>query len=151
MQVIYLVLFLIIKYRSKNDHKPIYKTEKDSKEEVDDLKEDDLSSAQEITMNITKKFERKYQNIIFLGILCIIGIFCYFYRKFFEKDQFRNAKQSIGVFCEIVDFVLLSYIILKQKLYKHHFIFAGIIALVLLILFCISIPYLESEYMFKQI
>ena len=137
---------LIIKYRSKNDHKPIYKTKNDSIEEVDNMTEDDLSSGKENTMNITKKFERKYQNIIFLGILCIISIFCYFYRKFFEKDQFRNAKQSIGVFCEIVDFVLSSYIILKQKLYKHHFIFAGIIALVLLILFCISIPYLESEY-----
>ena len=71
---------LIIKYRSKNDHKPIYKTKKDSKEEVDDLKEDDLSSAQEITMNITKKFERKYQNIIFLGILIIIFFLFQIYR-----------------------------------------------------------------------
>ena len=105
---------LIIKYRSKNEYKPIYKTKKDSKEEVDDLKEDDLSSAQEITMNITKKFERKYQNIIFLGILCIIGIFCYFYRKFFEKDQFRNAKQSIGVFCEIIDYICLERTICWQ-------------------------------------
>ena len=60
---------LIIKYRSKNDHKPIYKTKNDSIEEVDNMTEDDLSSGKENTMNITKKFERKYQNIIFLGIL----------------------------------------------------------------------------------
>ena len=79
----------------------------------------------------------KIKSIIFLSALCAMGLFCYFFRYFFESEDFRDAKQSIGIFFDIAGYILLSYLILKQKLYKHSYISSGIIAFVLIILFII--------------
>ena len=113
---------LIIKCRSKNDNQEIIDKEKKLKEENEEL----MNKLLPVPTNTFKKREmkkRRYQNIIYIGILCIIGFSCYLYRKFFEKNEYWDAKQTIGVFFEIVDFVGLSYILLSQKLFKHHFIF----------------------------
>ena len=140
---------LIIKCRSKNDNQEIIDKEKKLKEENEEL----MNKLLPVPTNTFKKREmkkRRYQNIIYIGILCIIGFSCYLYRKFFEKNEYWDAKQTIGVFFEIVDFVGLSYILLSQKLFKHHFIFLGIIALVLLILFIISIPFVNKDYILSS-
>ena len=95
-----------------------------------------------------KKNERKNKliNILFLSFLCIIGIFCQFYRKLFEKEEYRYAKQSVEIFFQIISLSILSLLILNQKLYKHHFISLGIITFLLLILFIVSIPFMEKIF-----
>ena len=90
--------------------------------------------------------KRKIINVLFIILLCGVGIFCQFYRKLFEKKEFTNAKNSIKIFFYIIFFVLLSYFILHQKLYKHHFISLGIITVILLILFIISLHFMESIF-----
>jgi hypothetical protein len=87
---------------------------------------------------------------LFLFSLCILGLFCYFYRFLFEISEFAEEKQSIGIFFEIADYVVLSRFILKQKLYKHNFVSAGIISAILMILFIISFPYIETKYIFRS-
>ena len=141
---------LIIKYRSINNDKSIVKLkqETEEKEEDDDDAGKDILTTQSTFLEKRKK--GKYRDAIYLGILCIIGFLCYLYRKIFEKDEYWDAKQTIGVFFEIVDFVGLSYILIKQKLFRHHFISLGIIAIVLLILFFVSIPYLDKGYIFSS-
>ena len=95
---------------------------------------------------LKKKNERKrlIQSIVFLFILCLLGIFCYFYRKLFEQPEYELAKQSIGIFFEIFDYTLLSYFILRQKLYRHNFISAAVIAFVLVILFILTIFHIDG-------
>ena len=94
---------------------------------------------------IIKKNKRKKTiiKITFMALLCGIGMFCQFYMKLFENKKYRNAKQSIQIIFYIISLTGFSYLILKQKLYKHHFISLGIISVILIILFILSIPVLE--------
>ena len=76
--------------------------------------------------------------------LCATGMFCYFFRKLFETPEYQYAKQSIGIFFEIISLTLFSFVILNQKLYKHHYISLGIISALLLALFILSISFMEN-------
>ena len=100
----------------------------------------------ELKLNISKK--NKIKSFLFLALLCLIGFFCYFYRYLFENDEYRVAKQSIGILFDIAGYIILSYFILKQKLYKHSYVSSGIIAFILLILFILSIFHMKREYIF---
>ena len=82
--------------------------------------------------------------------LCAMGLFCYFFRYFFEKNEYRKAKQSIGIFFDITGYIILSFFILKQKLYLHSYVTMGIIGVILLALFIISTFYIEGEYILKS-
>ena len=135
---------LIVKYRTKNAN---------NKHKIfDNYKIDtNLTNNFSVTNTIVilrEKKKRKLQTYSFLFSLSILGLFCYFYRFLFEKTEFKVEKQSIGIFFEIADFILLSYFILKQKLYKHNFVSAAIIAGILMILYFVSFPYIETEYIF---
>ena len=100
----------------------------------------------ELKLNISKK--NKIKSFLFLALLCLIGFFCYFYRYLFENNEYRVAKQSIGILFDIAGYIILSYLILKQKLYKHSYVSSGIIAFILLILFILSIFHMKREYIF---
>ena len=136
--------FLIIKLRTKKAN---------NKEEKLVIKknyeQDENSTINEIN-ELSKKIKKKrlIQNIIFLIILSLSGWFCYFYRYLFEKKEFEFAKQSVGIFFINFVYIALCIFILKKKIYKHNYVSSLIIALVLLILFIITIFYMESEYIF---
>ena len=93
------------------------------------------NTIEDLKMRNTKKM--KIKSSLFLALLCAMGLFCYFFRYFFEKDEYRNAKQSIGIFFDIAGYIILSYLILKQKLYLHSYITMGIISGILIVLFII--------------
>ena len=166
-----IIPFLIIKIRTKNT-KEIEKSTELNKENVNEkgiIETRALSVVKGIIETRTISFvnygltneitelkkkndkKRTIYNIIFLFILCIMGLFCYLFRWLFELEEFSEPKQSIGIFFEIFDYALLSYFILKQKLYKHHFVSAGIIAVLLIILFIITIPYRKNNKFFLSI
>ena len=110
-----------------------------------------LNMANTITELKTQNAKKmKIKSIIFLLALCAMGLFCYFFRYFFEDKDYRDAKQSIGIFFDIAGYILLSYLILKQKLYKHNYISSGIIALILLILFIISAFYISWGFIWRS-
>ena len=145
------VPFLVIKLRTKKKRK---------KKEPEDSKplkiiyangNDSVNSKSEIN-KLSKKLNKKrlIKNIIILILLCVLGGFCYFYRYLFEVKAYEIPKQSVGIFFIIFDFIALSYFVLKQKLYKHHFVFSGIIAFILLILFIITVFYMKSEDIFPS-
>lgn len=102
----------------------------------------------ELKIKNTKK--RSLQSIAFLAVLCAMGLFCYFFRHFFEEDYYRDAKQSIGIFFDIACYIILSYFILKQKLFLHSYVSAGIMAFILLILFIISIFYITWDIIWRS-
>ena len=92
------------------------------------------------------KRKRKIINILIMILLCIIGMFCQFFAKIFSNMSDINAKQSIAIFFYIIILIMLSYFFLNQKIYKHQLISMGIITVVLLILFIISIPFMDSIF-----
>ena len=92
-----------------------------------------------------KIFIKKIINfIIFLTALAALGIFSVYAGYYFKKKTYSNAKYSVRTFFEITNFAVLSYFILHQKLYKHHFISYGLTTLILIILFIISYPDLQD-------
>ena len=97
-----------------------------------------------IKKNIKK---RKIRNILYIISLSALGIFSFYYTIFFHK-KYDYSKQSVGTFFQIFDYIMLSYFILKQKLYKHHFVSAGIIGFTLVILFIITIFYINGDDIF---
>ena len=101
-------------------------------------------------LKIQNQKKRKIESIIFLGGLCVVGLFCYFFRYFFEEDSYRDAKQSIGIFFDIAGYIILSYLLLKQKLYLHSYVSSGIMAIILLICFIISIFYIEGDIIWRS-
>ena len=87
--------------------------------------------------------KRKLISFLLIVILCCIGIFCQLYRKLFIKPEFEIGNQSIELLFDILTLIALSYFILHQKLYEHHFVSSGIMVAILLILFILSIPYMD--------
>ena len=107
--------------------------------------------ANEIPRIIEKRDKtRKIKSLIFLIILSIINLWCYLYIFIFSDIKYEFAKQSIGVFFDIGFYTLLSFLILKQKLYKHHFFSLIVIAVLLLALFIISIFYMDKNKIFQS-
>ena len=107
------------------------------------------SEIDKFTKKINKK--KRIKGIIYLMILCAIGILSYLYTLFFEDSKYKLTKKSLGILFEIVFFVLLSFLFLKQKLYKHNFICLVSISVSLLIMFIISVFYMESQYILESI
>ena len=92
---------------------------------------------------------KKIKRIILLLILCILGCWCYIYRLIFEKDEYEFAKQSIGIFFDISEYIIFSYFILKQKLYLHNFVSVGVISVFLIIIFIFSVFHMDSDHIFS--
>ena len=136
---IFSAIFLLIAYRrSKKISSISMRLTKENEIRKDILLNNHMINEIE---ELKKKNEKrtKIKSILFLILLCITSMFSYLYRLIRKKDEYTDAKQSIGIFLYICFFILLSYIILKQKLYKHSYISAGTIALVLLVLFILTI------------
>ena len=146
-----IIFVLIIHYRSKNRKKLISSSEslkinEDNENNEENEEENDKQFLTERHISVVETLEkknikcRKIKSFIFLVFLCANGLFCYIYRILFEdRKNYIIYQQSIGVFFYIGFIILLSYFILKQKLYKHNFISMGIIAFILLILFIVSV------------
>ena len=136
--------YLIIKFRSKRKNKEKEKTEEK------DFNEDDKKGE----LNLIIKKQNKIlliKNVLFLLLLCFLGFFFYYFNYWKKDNTYRYAKQSMGIFFTINNYIILSYLILNQKLYKHNYVSAGIISFVLLILFIITTFYINSEDYFPSI
>lgn len=128
------IFFLIFKIRNR----------KSASEKINSMKDDEIEGS--IAFKELEK-ERRKKNILrflFLIVLCGVGMFCQYYRKLFEKDEYSMTKQSVGIFFEIISLATFSYFILHLKLYKHHFISLSIITLFLVIFFLASYSFMEN-------
>ena len=142
-------LMLIVKYRSKKRHKsPI----RENFEENKDNENGELVRISDpIELKIKKnEFKSTRNNILFLVGLSALDFIAYFV-NLYEYDRKVVNKiflNSIGIFFEIINFGLLSFFILKQKYYRHHFLPFGIIIFGLIILF---ITYVVEKLNFHPI
>ena len=133
------IIFLIIsKYKNKSRKK-----EMESKfiEETDKILENNNENEQiEIEF---KKLNRKknINSIFFLIVLSLINVGSYFYNYYVGDNNIKFSRNTIGIIFEIIIYFALSFIFLKQRFYKHHF-------LVCIIMF-VSLIGLFINYLFQ--
>ena len=140
-----IIFLLIVQHRSKSKKNIIFSEELiNEREEIYQYSSKGRISEVELVGKIIDK-KRKIKNAIFLTILCAIGLLSDIYKIIFNEYEYDEVQHSLGVFLYIGFFILLSYLILKQKLYKHHFVSAGVTAFILLILFFILILIDDNE------
>ena len=144
------IFLIIVHVRTRKKETKIIETKEEGSDKLENKRTMSLSESLTMTNTITEikianKRKMRLKSYLFLGGLCLLGLFCYFFRKFFEQSSFRITKQSMGIFFDIAGYIILSYLILKQKLYLHSYVTMGIIAFVLLCLFIISIFYVEDK------
>ena len=99
-----------------------------------------------IVETLGEKNEKKHKIkiILFLVGLSAIAMFCYLYNSYLDKDEYKYAKPSVKIFFNIIDLTILSYFIINQKLYKHHFISLGVFTVSLIVIFIISFPFMSE-------
>ena len=102
---------------------------------------------------VTKKINKrkKIKGSIYLTLLCAIGLLSYLYIYFFGDNDYKFVKRSFGILFEIIVFVLLSYLLLKQKLYLHNYICLIGISLSLIIIFILTLIYAEGQYILRSL
>ena len=102
-----------------------------------------LGTIEETRKRIQK--DTKLKSILFLLGLSIIGFLSYFFGFIKTSKKYKYTQQSLGIFFVMFEFIILCKLILKQKFYKHNWISAGIIVLILIILFIITTNYLSKD------
>ena len=134
------ILLLILKIRTKssinknpknNEHIRVLITKIESSIHMEEL--------------VIKK-RKKIKSALFLGLLCVLGLSTFYSRYLFEKKEYFYAKQSTRTFFEMINYAGLSFLILKQKLYKHHYVSAGCISIMLIVIFIFSVPYMKKIF-----
>ena len=140
-QLLFIVFILIKKCRSK---KSPGKINLEKKLEADDKKEEKIKSQieTELQKNDAKKFRRNILILFGLSALDLAAFFINYY--YYGESGIKIYLNTIGIIFEIITFGLLSYFILKQRFYKHHYVSFGIIFILLMTLFIIYV--IETEF-----
>ena len=144
------VPLLIVYYRTKKAENDLIEIKEENTEKLESVKtlthNDTLFKTNTIAdLKVANTRKKRMKSYIFLGGLCILSLFCYYYRYFFEKYSTREFKQSMGIFFDIGGYIVLSMLILKQKLYFHNFVSMGIIAVLLIVLFIMTTVCIEDK------
>ena len=142
--------FLIVYFRTKKAENDLIEIKEENTEKLESVKtlthNDTLFKTNTIAdLKVANTRKKRMKSYIFLGGLCILSLFCYYYRYFFEKYSAREFKQSMGIFFDIGGYIVLSMLILKQKLYFHNFVSMGIIAVLLIVLFIMTTVCIEDK------
>ena len=144
------VPLLIVYFRTKKAENDLIQIKEENTEKLESVKtlthNDTLFKTNTIAdLKVANTRKKRMKSYIFLGGLCILSLFCYYYRYFFEKYSTREFKQSMGIFFDIGGYIVLSMLILKQKLYFHNFVSMGIIAVLLIVLFIMTTVCIEDK------
>ena len=140
-QLLFIVFILIIKCRTTQGSS---RSNPESGIGENNKKEKKILSQVEIELekNNSKKFRRNILILFGLSALDLIAFFInYFY---YNEPGIKIYLNTIGILFEIISFGLLSYFILKQRFYKHHYISFGIIFILLMALFIIYV--IKTEF-----
>ena len=144
------VPLLIVYFKKKKAENDLIEIKEENTEKLESVKtlthNDTLFKTNTIAdLKVANTRKKRMKSYIFLGGLCILSLFCYYYRYFFEKYSAREFKQSMGIFFDIGGYIVLSMLILKQKLYFHNFVSMGIIAVLLIVLFIMTTVCIEDK------
>lgn len=94
---------------------------------------------------------RRIKSYGFLILLIITSVLSSFFNQFFQDKKIAHWKRSLGVFFEIINFIILSVLILNHKLlYRHHLFSLGAISFTLLLLIIYYIIINNDDEMIKR-
>ena len=141
-----IIPYLIIIIRSRKN--PINKDFENEMKICKNFTEIFVEGNEENVLNqLIKKQDKmkKNINILYLLLLSCLGFICQFYKFWFDEKKFKYAKQSLGILFDMIFYIILSYFILKQQLYKHNIFSAVIMAIILIILLVKTFFYINIE------
>ena len=144
---LFFILFILI-FQFRNKKRPRRANTEESINIDNDNKDDILEQAEiELKKNKSKTFRR---NILVLFALSLLYLIAYINNYYFDNEQEKKFfLNSIGILFEIINYGILSFIILKQRYYRHHLISFSIIFVALMSLFIFYI--IDNEFDFKII
>ena len=128
LSYIFSIIFILIKNkRSKRDTKSNESTNNSGEKINIEKKEENWINPLIIRekMEIKKKQRQKFAFILLITFVCLItNLFYVIYRIIYEDldSKLTIGRKSIGLFFEIIYFLILGRPILKNKIYKHHFV-----------------------------
>ena len=124
------IFLLIVKYRTRST---VRKTN-----DNDNLLDKNIERSSWINpLDIEQKKlirRKKLKSRLFIILLIVFSFLPNLVNQIYKDDDINIGKQSIGVLFEILFFIILSIILLKEKLYRHHYFSLYIISFTLLIL-----------------
>ena len=149
------IFIIIIKFRTKSSQKKFANISENEKKKIIIEKENKRKTSFWINPLVIEqkkiKREKRTYNLFFLILLVIISLCSNLFNQIFKDPDIYIGKQSIGVFFEIINFIVLSIIFLNDKLYKHHYFSLYLISFTLIILFISYIVCHEDKKIFKSI
>ena len=125
-----IIFLLIFKCKNKSSKKEIISDENEKNYEHKNS-ENKLIDIE--LKRVAKK--NKIKSFLFLLLLSAIYISSYLFNYLVGNDHIKFSRNSIGIIYEIIQFYILSKLILKEKYYRHHHVSTLIICVSLLVLF----------------
>ena len=125
-----IIFLLIFKCKNKSSKKEIISDENEKNYEYKNS-ENKLVDIE--LKRVAKK--NKIKSFLFLLLLSAIYISSYLFNYLVGNDHIKFSRNSIGIIYEIIQFYILSKLILKEKYYRHHHVSTLIICVSLLVLF----------------
>ena len=125
-----IIFLLIFKCKNKSSKKEIISDENEKNYEYKNS-ENKLIDIE--LKRVAKK--NKIKSFLFLLLLSAIYISSYLFNYLVGNDRIKFSRNSIGIIYEIIQFYVLSKLILKEKYYRHHHVSTLIICVSLLVLF----------------
>ena len=125
-----IIFLLIFKCKNKSSKKEIISDENEKNYEHKNS-ENKLIDIE--LKRVAKK--NKIKSFLFLLLLSAIYISSYLFNYLVGNDRIKFSRNSIGIIYEIIQFYVLSKLILKEKYYRHHHVSTLIICVSLLVLF----------------
>ena len=145
LAIIFLLIFKCINKIPKIEIIPEENEKHDENEKYDDMNNEILKLID--TEKSTVRMKSQIRSYAFLFLLSVLYFGAYFYNYYVREDILRLCRNSIGIIFEIIIFYTLSFLILKEKYHKHHYLSISIIFVSLIALFIIySINLGNSEY-----
>ena len=142
-QVLFIIPILIIECQTRKNSKE-YFLDSNSNKDNETARKISGQVAIEIRKNKSKQFKK---NILFLLLLSALDLIAFFVNYiYYDEPGIKFFLNSIGILFEIINFGVLSYFVLKQKFYKHHFISFGIIFVSLMVLFIVYVVEIDFHF-----
>ena len=140
-QLLFIVFILIIKCRTKQSS-----SRSNSQSSFGSYKNKEKHILSQVEIEIQKKKAKKFRrNILSLSGLSALDLIAFFINYYYyDEPGIKIYLNTIGILFEIITFGLLSYFVLKQRFYKHHYISLGIIFILLMALFIIYV--IKTEF-----
>ena len=143
------IIFLIIsKYKNK------YKKENSRSDSIEEINTNNENINVENIIDVEykkMKNKKRIRSILLLILISTTNVCASFFNFYVGDNNVKFSRNTIGIIYEIIIFIILSYIFLKQKFYRLHYLICIIMILSLIGLFINYSVQLKDKYEYYKV